>query len=397
MNTQKELVEASRRVLIENYGRFPRAMARGSGARIWDEDGMEYIDFFAGFGGAGIGGHSHPAIVEAIAGQAAQLACHGNLFTSRPQVELAERIIAHAFPGKIFYCHSGAEANEAAIKLCRKAAGDGRHKLISFHNCFHGRTMGSLSLTPESFQDGFGPMMPGNVKADYGDLESVTALVDGETAGIFVEPIQGEGGMNVPPVEFMAGLRAVCDEYGLLLVCDEVWTAPARTGRWFAYQHYGIEPDVMTAAKAIGGGAPVGACLVGEKYADVLRPGSHGCTMGGNPLCTAAGNAAMKLIEDEDLVSRAHTLGEELRASIAALEIDAIREIRGKGMMLGIAMGESLSAKEVMDACLAEGLLVCVARNNVLRLAPPLTIDRTLLHRGMEILAGVLRRAAGGN
>jgi len=395
MSGQKKLVEASKKVLIENYGRIPFAMARGDGARIWDEDGNEYIDFFAGFGGAGVAGHCHPAIVEAVTKQASTIMCHGNLVTSRPQVELAERIISRAFPGKVFYCHSGTEANEAAIKLCRKAAGEDRYKLISFHNCFHGRTMGSLSITPETFQEGFGPMLPGGIMADYGDIESVRAMVDDQVAGIFVEPIQGEGGMNIPGVDFMKDLRNLCDAKNLILVCDEVWTAPARTGRWFAFQHYGIEPDVMTMAKAVGGGAPLGVCLVSEKYADVLAPGSHGCTMGGNPLCAAAGNAAMKLIEKEGLVQRAEELGRHVIRVLSSSGLQSVCEIRGKGLMMGMAFDESLPAGNVMKECMNRGLVVCIAKNNVLRLAPPLTIERSLLDRGLNILVEVLQDGDG--
>ena len=392
MSKQSDLVEASKQVILENYGRIPFAMAKGQGARLWDEDDNQYIDFFAGFGSAGICGHCHPAVVDAVKEQASTLMCHGNLVTSRPQVELAQRIISHSFPGKVFFCHSGAEANEAAIKLCRKAAGDGRYKIISFHNCFHGRTMGSLSITPESFQEGFGPMLPGNSKADFGDIQSVKALIDDQTAAVFIEPVQAEGGMNIPDLQFMKDLRELCDLNDLLLVCDEVWTAPARTGRWFAHQHFDIVPDVMTLAKAIGGGATVGACVIADKYADVLGPGSHGCTMGGNPLCTAAGNAALKLIEDDGLVERAERIGNELMQQLSSLGISSICEVRGKGLMIGIVFDETIDVRTIMSACMERGLLVCVAKNNVIRIAPPLTIDKNLLDEGMAILIDVLKQ-----
>ncbi len=305
MTTQAELIDATIEHLIPNYGPPLLAMARANGSRIWDVDGKEYIDFFAGFGAGGVSGHCHPAIVSAVKAQADVLLSHGNFFTNAPQVELAGAITERAFGGKVFYCHSGGEANEAALKLVRLAAGEGRYKIISFHNCFHGRTMGGLSLTPKAKQEGFEPMLEGNVKVDYGDLEALAAAIDDATAGVFVEPIQGEGGVNIPTREFMQGLRELCDRNNILLVCDEVWTAPARTGRWFAYQHYDIEPDVMTLAKALGGGLPLGACVAAPKWADVLGPGKHGCTMGGNPLCAAAGAATMKLIEQEGLVARA--------------------------------------------------------------------------------------------
>jgi len=305
MAMQTEMIKATDKYLMPNYGPRLLAVVRGKGSRIWDADGKEYIDFFAGFGAGGAVGHCHPAVVAAVQEQAETLMSHGNFFTSQPQIELARRITEHAFGGKAFFGHSGADANEAALKLTRLATPKGRYKIISFNGCFHGRTMGALSLTPAKYQEGFEPMLPGNVQVDYGDLDAVRAAIDDETAGVFVEPIQGEGGVNVPSVEFMQRLRKLCDDNGILLVCDEVWTAPARTGKWFAYQHFGITPDVMTLGKAVGGGAPVGVCVAAPKWADVLGPGKHASTMGGNPLCASAGAAAMKVIEDEKLVERA--------------------------------------------------------------------------------------------
>ena len=391
MAKNAELVELTNKYLIENYGRIPVAMVRGEGAKIWDADGSEYLDFFAGFGAGGVTGHCHPAVVSAVKAQADMLLSHGNLFTSEPQIDLARRITENAFGGKVFFCHSGAEANEAALKLVRLAAGEGRYKIISFNDCFHGRTMGSLSLTPESFQKGFEPMLPGNVMVDYNDLDAVAAAVDDETAGVFVEPIQTEGGVNEPTAEFMQGLRRLCDEKNLLLVCDEVWTSPARTGKWFAHQHYGFEPDVMTVAKAIGGGLPIGVCVASPKYADVLVPGTHGCTMGGNPLCAAAGVATMKLIEDENLLDRAEKLGGQIVQMIQDAKIPALKQIRGKGILIGMQFDAERQTKPIMLECMEQGLLVCIAKKNVLRLAPPLTITDTELNAGMKILIDVLK------
>lgn len=389
--TQLELIELSNEYLIPNYGARIRAMVRGEGSRIWDADGNEYLDFFAGFGANGVVGHCHPKIVQAVKDQAEKLFAHGNLFTSQPQVELARMITQRAFGGKVFYCHSGAEANEAAIKLVRLAAGPGRYKIISFNNCFHGRTMGGLSLTPESFQKGFEPMLPGSVKVDYGDLAAVAEIIDDETAAIFVEPIQAEGGLNVPSKEFMQGLRKLCDEKNLLLVCDEVWTSPARTGKWFAYQHYDIEPDVMTLAKAIGGGLPVGVCVAAPKWADVLGAGKHGCTMGGNPLCMAAAVAAMKLIEEENLIEQAVDKGEKITRAIRQAKIPCVKEVRGLGLLIGMELDEARPAKDVMTACMERNLLICPAKNNVIRLAPPLIISNAEIDAGLKILIDVLK------
>lgn len=397
MPNNQQTVEASQAVIIENYGRLPYAMVRGQGAQIWDADGKEYLDFFPGFGAGGVGGHCHPAIVEAIQKQAQTLLSHGNLFTNDPQIDLAERITAAGFGGKVFYCQSGAEANETALKLMRLAArggerkADGPYKIISFENCFHGRTMGALSLTPPSFQTGFEPMLPGGVQVPFGDLAAVEAAIDDQTAGVIIEAIQVEGGLNIGSLDFIQGLRALCDRYGILLTIDEVWTAPARTGLMFATNFYGIEPDVMTLGKAIGGGLPVGVTVAHPKWADVLVPGTHGSTMGGNPLCAAAGAAAMKLIEDENLCDRANELGQVVRTKIEAASLDCVNEIRGRGLLLGLQLDEAVDAKAVMLDCMDRGLIVCIAKNNVLRVAPPLTIDQATLEAGIDILLDAIR------
>ncbi|HUT61782.1 MAG TPA: aminotransferase class III-fold pyridoxal phosphate-dependent enzyme, partial [Phycisphaerae bacterium] len=300
-----------------------------------------------------------------------------------------EAITAHAFGGKVFFCHSGAEANEAALKLVRLGAGEGRYKIISFAQCFHGRTMGALSLTPAKFQKGFEPMLPGGVTVGFGDLSAVEKAIDAETAAVIVEPFQAEGGMNVPAEAFMKGLRRLCDQHKLMLICDEVWTAPARTGRWFAHQHYDIVPDVMTLGKAIGGGLPVGACVAAPKWQDVLQPGTHGCTGGGNPLCAAAGAAAMKLIEAEGLVERAATTGAEVMQTLRDAKVPCVREVRGAGLMIGIELDKP--GKQVFLDCLKRGLYINCTQETVLRLAPALTTAEEDLSRGLDILLGVLR------
>ena len=371
---------------------MPIAMKRGQGSYIWDADDTHYIDFFAGFGCGGVAGHCDPRIAAAVAEQAQTLCSHGNLFTNAPQVELARRIVETSFNGKVFFCHSGAEANEAAIKVVRRAVSAERYKIISFENCFHGRTMGGLSLCPSSFQTGFEPMLPGNLMLPYGDLTAVEQAVDSETAAIFVEPIQGEGGINVASTEFLQGLRSICNENDLLLVCDEVWSAPARTGRWYAYQYFGIEPDVMTLAKALGGGLPVGACVVADKWSEVLSPGTHGCTMGGNPLCAAAGVAAMKLIEDENLCQRAEQIGTKIQQALGDANIAYIKEIRGKGTMLGAQLDESVPAKDIMVQCMEAGLIICTAKQNAIRIAPALTTPDEVVDAALEILLKVLNR-----
>jgi predicted acetylornithine/succinylornithine family transaminase len=388
MATQAEIVAATKQYLIPNYGRLPVAVVRGEGSRFWDADGKGYLDFFSGFGLGGIGGHCHPKITAAVVAQAQTVTAVGNYFTNEPQVQLARAIVEHAFGGKVFFCHSGAEANEAALKLAR-AAGKGRYKIISFENCFHGRTMGSLSLTPEKFQKGFEPMLPGNAKAELNNLASVKAAANDETAAVIIEPIQGEGGMNMPTKRFMRGLRRLCDEKGMLLIVDEVWTAPARTGKWFAYQLYDIVPDVMTLGKAIGGGLPLGACVAGPKVADVLQPGMHGCTGGGNPLCTAAGAAAMKLIEDENLTARAVEKGEQIMQAIRSAELSCVKSVRGAGLMIGIELNKP--GKEVFQNCLSRGLYINCTQETVLRLAPALTVGDSEIAESLDILINVLK------
>ncbi|MBI5726118.1 MAG: acetylornithine/succinylornithine family transaminase [Planctomycetes bacterium] len=389
MSKQSEIVELTQKHLMPNYARLPVAMECGEGSYIWDADGKKYVDFFAGFGACGVTGHCHPAIVSAIQTQAAKLLCCGNVFTHQIQAELAQAITAKAFGGKVFFCHSGAEANEAALKLARLWAGDGRYKILSFHHAFHGRTMGSLSLTSKKYQKGFEPMLSGNARADFNDLAAVEKGIDAKTAAVIVECIQGEGGMNLATKEFMHGLRKLCDQKNILMIIDEVWTAPARTGKWFAYQLFDIKPDVMTLGKAIGGGAPLAACVAGPKCQDVLQPGTHGCTMGGNSLCAAAGLAVMHLIETDALVMRATIDGLDIMNAIHGGDISYVKSVRGAGMMIGIELDKP--GKEIVLKCLEKGLLINCARDFILRLAPPLTIQRPQIEEGINILLDVMK------
>ncbi len=386
------ILELSTEYLMPNYARWPIVMEKGAGSIIWDNTGKSYIDLFAGFGGTGVAGHCHPTITKAITEQAQRLTCHGNLFSNQPQAELAQLLIEKSFgKGKVFFCHSGAEADEAALKLARKAAGPGRYKVISFDGCFHGRTMGGLSLCPEVFQKDFEPMLPGNVKSPYGDLAALEQKIDSETAAIFIEAIQGEGGVNVPTQAFIKGVRELCDRHNLLMVCDEVWTAPARTGKWFAIQHFDVLPDVITSAKAIGGGLPLAVCIANEKYGEVLTAGTHGCTMGGNPLCAASALAACRLIEDQNLCQQAENLGSLVMDFFEDQKLDLVQQVRGYGLFLGLQIEARVNAADIVKACFEAGLHCCTAKNNVIRLAPALTIPETTLKDGLKILAQVLK------
>ena len=388
-NPQTTIISRSNACLLENYGRLPIAIERAKGSEFFDTDGKRYIDLFSGFGAGGLLGHSHPAVCAAIQKQSDKVISHGNLFTSLPQIELAERLTADLPGARVFFCHSGAEAAEAAIKLARKANAD-RHKIICFNNCFHGRTMGALSLCPESFQLGFEPILDGVLRAEYNNLHSVESLIDEQTAAVFLEPIQGEGGVVVPSIEFVQGLRKLCDENNLLLVCDEVWTAPGRTGKFYAHQHFNITPDVITMAKALGGGLPIAACIISEKWSNVLGPGTHGCTLGGNPLCASAAVAALAVMDQEKLIDRAIELGEYCQTFFSELDDPGICSIRGKGLMLGIELKPELEAAKVMRACIEQGIFVASAKQNVLRIAPALNIEQELLADGLTIIGNAL-------
>ena len=393
-NSGAELIAATHQYLVDNYGRAPFALARGEGSYVYDVEGRRYLDLFCGFGAGGIAGHCDPFIAAAVKQQMDTLTAHGNLFTSAPQVNLAAKLIAHSMPGKLFFCHSGAEANEAALKLVRRAAGPGRYKIISFENCFHGRTMGALSLTPPSFQESFEPMLPGNIFMPWGDLDRLKQLLaaDKEIAGVFIEPLQGEGGVNAPDQTFMRELRALCDLHKILLVSDEVWTAPARTGKWFGYQHFDIQPDVVSLGKAVGGGLPLAGCIIAERWTGVLTAGTHGCTLGGNPLCCAAGLAAVTLIEERNLCEAACHLEQVARDALASLEACPVK---GRGAMLGLTLPGAISPRDIMERCRAEGLLVGSAKQNVLRLAPALNIDPALWKDGLARLRRIIESALG--
>ena len=387
------LLQRSKASVLGNYGRLPIAVQRAKGCEFWDSDGKRYIDFFAGFGACGLLGHSHPLIVKALAEQSQQLIAHGNFFHSEPQIALAEELLKESFPGRVFFCHSGAEADETALKLVRKASEGKRFKIISFENCFHGRTIGGLSLCPPSFQKGFGPMLPGNLMLPFNDLAAVEEAMrsDPEIGGIFVEAIQGEGGITLAVADFLSGLRELCDTHNALLVIDEVWSGPARTGKFFAYQHYGITPDAVTCAKALGGGLPLACCIIAERFADVLGPGTHGCTTGGNPLAARCGLTAVRAVNDLGLLSNSIKIEELIREYFASDGLDHY-EVRGKGAMLGIQLPESQPVSEIYTLCLESGVFFAPAKRNVLRLAPPLLIEEELLYEGLDTLKQVLGR-----
>ena len=356
--------------LMNTFGPPKLALVRGEGAHVWDADGKEYIDLLAGIAVNSLG-HAHPALVEAVTTQLQTLGHVSNFFTTGPQVELAETILRllGGHEGKVFLANSGAEANEGAFKLTRRT---GRTHVVVAEGGFHGRTMGALALTSKAaYREPFEPL-PGNITfVPYGDAEALGAAVTGETAAICLEPIQGEAGVVVPPDGYLAQARAIADEHGALLWFDEVQTGVGRTGEWFAHTRHGVVPDVVTLAKGLGGGFPIGAVVGLGRAADLLQPGNHGTTFGGNPVACAAALAVVRTIEDEGLLEHVTVLGQKIRDGLTA--DPRVTEVRGEGLLIGLDL-VSESAAAVVDAAQAAGFIVNMPTPNRIRLAPPLVL-----------------------
>jgi acetylornithine/N-succinyldiaminopimelate aminotransferase len=368
------------KAVMETYKRLGMAPTSGRGSWLFDDEGNRYLDFIAGIATNSLG-HGHPALVKAIQEQAEKLIHCSNLHEILIQAEVAELLTEATDFDRVFFCNSGTESVEAAIKLARKHAresyGPKKHEILTFSRSFHGRTYGGLSATAQpALQEGFGPMLHGFSHAPFGDLEAAKQLVGPQTAAILVEPIQGEGGVNVPPEGFLQGLRELCDEVAALLIFDEVQTGAGRTGHLYAYQGMRVVPDVLTSAKGLGGGVPVGAMMAKEEYA-ALGPGNHGSTFGGNPLAMAAVKAVLGVVNDPGFLEEVRFKGTILKN---ALEVLAARvpgaEVRGEGLLLGLDLGPEL-APRVFEHCLGQGVLVGLVGGTTLRLAPPLTVNRT--------------------
>ncbi len=390
MTASTEFIKRHEAALIGNYGKLPVVLARGRGATLWDADGKEYIDFFAGFGGT-ILGHCHPQLVAAMTRQAQSLWQVGNQFYSEPQIRLAEHLKSKAFDGRVFFCHSGAEAAEAAIKLARISAGPDRPKIVTMQKGFHGRTMGALSATAGPAQNGFAPLVPGFVHVPFDNLEALEEVVDGTTAAVMLEPIQGEGGINEPTKGYLRAVRELCDRCGAALIFDEVWTGVGRTGHWFGHQIAGVTPDIMTMGKALGGGVPVGAILANERLAANFKPGTHGCTLGGNPICTAVSAAVFDVIERDNLLNYARSAGAVIRERLSQPRLkNHVKAIRGAGLFIGVELAIS-DALPVVRRALENGLIINVTQKNVLRLCPSLVITTAQIERGLDILEKALQ------
>ncbi|MRH78726.1 acetylornithine transaminase [Spiribacter sp. C176] len=363
--------------IMSTYKRLPVSFVRGKGAWVESSTGEQYLDALSGIAVCGLG-HAHPRVAAALADQSTRLIHTSNLYGIPHQEALAEKLCALSGLQQVFFSNSGAEANEAAIKLARRfghAADKTRPEIIVAENAFHGRTLAALAATGNiKAQEGFGPMPEGFVRVPYNDVPAVAAAGSDQTAAVFVEPIQGEGGIVVPDDDYLNKLRELCDERGWLLMVDEVQSGVGRTGQWFAHQHAGIKPDVVTLAKALANGVPIGACIAGGPATDVLGPGSHGSTFGGNPLSCAAGLAVCEVIAEENLTERAALLGKRLRAGFAdGLQgVEKVREIRGRGLMIGIEL--TVPCAELVAQALEAHLLINVTAGNVVRLLPPLIL-----------------------
>jgi len=391
-----EIVELAHRNLVDVYGCLPLAFVRGHGAYLYDADGNRYLDFFCGLAVTSLG-HGNPRVVRAIKEQAEKLTHVSNVFHTEPTARLAERLANRFGGGKVFLANSGAEANEAAIKLARRwgsNAGAGRHEILATLGSFHGRTLATLSATgQEKYHQGFQPLMPGFRLVPFDDVAALERARHDETVAVMVEPIQGEGGVVMPRPDYLKGLREFCDRNKMLLILDEVQVGMGRTGRFFAYEHAGIKPDIVTLAKALGGGLPIGAMIARPEIASSFTPGSHGSTFGGNPVACAAAGAVMDAIDQDGVLENASSVGAYIleRLGKFANSCDRIAEVRGLGMIIGVVLKHD--TRPIVDACLKERLLVNGTNGNVLRLLPPLNLTREEADSGLDIIERALRTA----
>ena len=393
-------IPAREAVVHMNTGRRqPLTLVRGQGTRVWDDEGRSYLDFIAGIAVVSLG-HANPGLAEVIAKQAHTLVQVSNLFYTEPQIELAELLVQHSALDRVFFCNSGAEANEGAIKLARKWGiqnRDGAYEIIAAHNGFHGRTLGSVAATgTPRYRDPFGPMIPGFVFVDYDDVEAIKAATTPHTAAVLLEPIQGEGGVNVPAPDYLRRVRDWCDEQGILLILDEVQTGTGRTGTLWAYEQAGIEPDIMTLAKGLGGGVPIGAVLAKEACS-VFEPGDHGSTYSGNPLVTAAGTYVINQLLEGGVLENVSARGDQLQQRLAGLEDRSplVSGQRGAGLLRALVLTSEIAA-EVASKAMARGLLVNPVRPNVVRFMPPLTVTAEEIDEAVDIIDVVLTEVAAG-
>lgn len=373
------IIEKAELVIANTYKRFPVVFTKGSESTLWDSEGKRYIDFVSGIAVCSLG-HAHPEIAKALREQADRLLHVSNLYYTMPQVDLATWLVKNSFADKVFFCNSGAEANEAAIKLARKYAKenmDGKYKILAMEKSFHGRTMATLSATGQNkIKKGFDPVLDGFDFAPFNDIEALKEKVDLSTCAIMVEPIQGEGGVRCPGGNYLKELRKICDATGILLILDEIQTGMGRTGKLFAYEHYGIEPDIMTLAKALGNGLPIGSMLAKESIVQAFGHGAHASTFGGTPIITAASLAVTEVFEKDNIVDKCRETGEYFKDKLLQLKEkkEAVIDVRGKGLLLGMKL--AIEGEAIVNACMEKGFLINCIQGNILRFIPPLIIQR---------------------
>ena len=394
MSTTQQWIDRADKVIMKTYGRYPIAPVRGQGCELWDADGKRYLDFLAGVAVNNLG-HCHPAVVKAIQEQAATLIHCSNYYHIPQQIELAELLCNNSFADQAFFCNSGAEANEAAIKLARKFSretyGLERYEIITAADSFHGRTMATVSATgQEAVQRFFDPLLHGFKHVPFDDINALKQAITPQTCAIMLEPVQGEGGVRIASDNYFKHVRQLCDEHKLLLIFDEVQTGLGRTGKLFAHEHFGIAPDIMTLAKALAGGAPIGTMLARAEIAKSFSPGTHGSTFGGNPLMTSAAIATINTLLEDQFLERANRMGDYLVEKLSGLMLKYpfIREVRGLGLMVGMAL--DISGADIVTKGLEKGLLLNVTQGKVLRFVPPLIVTETEIDELLQILDEIL-------
>jgi len=385
----------SEKYVANTYARYPVLLVRGKGTRVWDLEGEEYLDFVSGLSVCNLG-HCHPKVVKAIQDQAEKLIHVSNFYYIEPQIQLASLLCKHSFADKVFFCNSGAEANEGAFKLARKYAkekmGKDRYEIITMERSFHGRTLATLTATgQEKFHKGYEPLMPGFKYVPFNDIGAVKNAIDSKTCAVMLEPIQGEGGVNCPSEGYLKVLREICGEKGLLLIFDEVQVGMGRTGKLFAYEHDGVEPDMLTLAKSLAGGVPIGALLIKKGIADSFKPGDHASTFGGNPLATAAGVAALTTILEEGMLENCQKMGDYFISQLEEIKkkFPFVKEVRGKGLILGMEL--KIDGSSIVKEMLKKKILINCTMGNVLRFLPPLIVTREEVDHVVKALEEVFK------
>ncbi len=386
-----DTIEKTDQNIFHTYGRYPIVLSRGKGVQVWDDKGRQYLDFLSGIAVCNLG-HCHAGVAKAVQSQVDRLVHVSNLFYTQPQAELAALLTRHSFADKVFFCNSGAEANEAALKLARKCAyahsNGKRFEIVTMESSFHGRTLATLTATgQDKFHKGFDPLLAGFTYVPFNDIQALEHAITDKTCAVMLEPIQGEGGVNVPADDYLKQVRQLCDREGLLLIFDEVQVGMGRTGKMFAYEHYGVAPDIMTLAKALAGGLPAGAMLATDNVAQSFTPGTHASTFGGNPVVMAAAVAVLKELVNSDVLHNCARMGSYFREKLVDLKEaypDIIADVRGKGLIIGMEL--SIDGKQIVQECLARGIIINCTLDRVLRFVPPLIVTGSDIDTCIEVL-----------